>query len=517
MYMKTLTKQSVNLMLLVVSVVIFYPAVYAQRNVKGNKNVTSVEHKVADFTSIEVGSAFNVFIEKADAPLVRVETDENLHEQISLRVENDKLLIGSKGISNPTKLDVYVFYTELISADVSGAASLKSKQPVISENFTLNVSGAAKVSSEFDVDQLVTIISGASGVTLEGHADVHLTEVSGAANLNAVGLITTRTKAKVSGAARAKVTATEKIDSDVSGAGKLEYFDGTSLVNIGREGQFSIHIDKDINIDSLDYVDVLSSNNSDSVRIRIGNLEIEVYDGENTRVKVGPGQLEVDESGKVKLIKEKKKEKFNGHWAGIDMGINGYLTPSGELDVPEEYSFLDLRYEKSINLQINVFEQNFALISNKIGLVTGIGLEWNNYRFGNNVKLDGSGDAIDKIILEDKISTKSKLNVKYLNVPLMLEYQTNSKNNINSFHISAGVVGGLRIGSHTKNVYENGSRRKDKERDDFHLNPLKVDATLRIGWGKLNMYGNYSLLTLFRENRGPELYPFSLGITLLSF
>jgi hypothetical protein len=517
--MKTLTQKTTTFTLLMALVLMPFYGVFAQSSVRGNKNVTIVEHQVNDFSAIEVGAAFRVYLEQADAPMVKVETDENLHDQVSIRVRAGMLSIGSKGISNPTKLEVHIYYTELSAVEVSGAASLLANNPIESQEFLLDVSGAAKATLEVDVEQLITEVSGAARVTLEGMANTHIAEVSGASNLNAVGLITEVTRARVSGAAKAKVTATDKIDSDVSGAGKLEYFDGKSMVSVGKEGQFSIHIDEDIDFDNIDYVDVQTSDNSDSVRIRIGNVEIEVYDGEQTRVKVGPGKLEVNEAGKVDFKKEPKKPRFNGHWAGFNLGINGYLTPDNKIDMPAGYEFLDLRYEKSINVHLNLFEQNFNLISNKFGLVTGIGIEWNNYRFSNQVKLDHTSDMIAQIEVpaSEREYTKSKLNVRYLNVPLILEFQTNPKSNVNSFHIGAGVVGGVRIGSHSKNVYENNNRQKEKVRDDFHLNPLKADATVRIGWGKLNLYGNYSLLTLFRDNKGPELYPFSVGITLLSF
>lgn len=517
--MKTTTSHIIFSSLLLAISLLCSPGTYAQKSVKGNKIVTTVEHQVSEFSAIEVGAAFKVYLEESNTPLVVVETDENLHEQVSIRVRAGMLSIGSKGISNPAKLDVYVYYTELTAVEVSGAASLLSNNPIESQEFLLEVSGAAKATLDLDVEQLITQVSGAAKVTLEGHANTHITEVSGASNLNAVGLITNITRAKVSGAAKAKVTANDKIDSDVSGAGKLEYFDGTSMVSVGKEGQFSIHIDEDFDIEDVEYIDVQSNDNNDSVRIRVGNVEIEVYDGEQTRVKVGPGKLEVSEEGKVDFKKEPKRPRFDGHWAGFNLGINGYLTPDYKLEVPSEYDFLDLRYEKSINVHINIFEQNFNLISNKIGLVTGLGIEWNNYRFSNQVKLDHTSDKIARVEMpvNDKEYTKSKLNVRYLNVPLILEFQTNPKSNVNSFHIGAGIVGGVRIGSHSKNVYENGKRQKEKVRDDFHLNPLKADATVRIGWGKLNLYGNYSLLTLFREDKGPELYPFSVGITLLSF
>lgn len=514
--MKTFFKQTAFFLFLLPGL-IFATLASAQKPGKGNKNVIKVDHEVNDFSAIKVGSAFNVIVEKYDSSLVKIETDENLQNQITVVVENGTLIIGSKGISNPSALNAYVFYTGLVSVDISSAATLKSSGPIVADQFSLSVSGAAQANTEFDVEQLDSNISGASTVKIKGKANLHNTEVSGASGLNAVNLLTSVTKAKVSGAAKAKVTATDKIDCDISGAARLEYFNGKSVVSTGKTGKYSIYIDEDINIDSLNYAEVPPSNYSDSVSIRIGNFEIEVYDGDNTRVKVGNAELEVDESGRVAFKKGEKKAKFNGHWAGFDIGINGYLTSGGKLSVPNEYSFLDLRYEKAINVQVNVFEQNFALAGNKFGLVTGLGLEWNNYRFDNDVKLDISKDKIAHIPLDGIKSTKSKLTVLHLNVPLFFEYQTNSKNNINSFHISAGVVGGVKIGSHSKNVYENGGRRKEKQRDDFYLNPLSLDVMLRVGWGKLNLYGNYSLLPLFRENRGPELYPFSIGITILSF
>lgn len=515
--MKTLSKQTATTCLLLTALMLSIVTASAQRNVKGNKDVTTIEYLVDDFSAIDVGAAFKVSLTAADAPLVIIETDANLHDQISLRVKEGKLFIGSKGMTNPTKLDVQIFYTELVSANVGGAATLESTSPIESNEFLLDVSGAAKADLALDVEQLITNISGASKVTLEGTTDTHITEISGAASLNAVSLLTDVTRARVSGAGKAKITASDKIDSDVSGAGRLEYFDGTSMVSVGKEGQFSIEIDEDIHADSLGYIDVKSSESSDSVRIKVGNVEIEVYDGENTRVRVGSGQLEVDDSGKVQIQQTKKKERFNGHWAGFNLGINGYMTPDNKLEVPQEYAFLDLRYEKSINVHLNLFEQNFNLIGNKLGLVTGLGFEWNNYRFDNQVKLDHTADIIAEIESPVRDYTKSKLNVRYLNIPLILEFQTNPKSNVNSFHIGAGVVGGVRVGSHTKNVYETNKKQKEKVRDDFHLNPFKADATVRIGWGKLSLYGNYSLMTLFRENKGPELYPFSAGITLLSF
>jgi len=515
--MKSFSKYRKTSGLMLIALLLSASAVFSQASVRGNKNVTTVEHKVDNFSALEFSGAFKVVLSKSDSIKVKVETDENLHQQVSLRVHDGRLMIGSKGMINPTKLNVYVYYNELVAANISGAATLNSAGPIEGEEFMLNVTGAAKSDLQMNVEQLITKISGAAKVTLDGKATTHITEVSGAGELLAVKLVTEVTRAKVSGAAKATVTAIEKIDPDVSGAARLEYFDGTSMVSVGKEVQVSIHATEEINIDSLPFAELKSLDNNDSVHLRIGNLDIAIYDNEQARIKLGPNKLEMDGSGKVEFKKEPEKERFNGHWAGVNLGINGYVTPYNCIELPQEYSFLDLRYEKSINVQVNFYEQNFNIVANRLGLTTGLGIEWNNYRFHNDVKLDHNAPFVAEVPELNRNYTKSKLNVKYLNIPLILEFQTNPKRDINSFHIGAGVVGGLRIGSHTKNVHDDSKRQKEKVRDDFHLHPFKADVTLRIGWSKVNLYGNYSLLTLFRKEKGPELHPFSVGLTLLAF
>ena len=48
----------------------------------------------------------------------------------------------------------------------------------------------------------------------------------------------------------------------------------------------------------------------------------------------------------------------------------------------------------------------------------------------------------------------------------------------------------------------------------FYMNPFKLDAIAKIGWGVLNLYATYSLTPMFQKNKGPELYPFAIGISL---
>ena len=64
---------------------------------------------------------------------------------------------------------------------------------------------------------------------------------------------------------------------------------------------------------------------------------------------------------------------------------------------------------------------------------------------------------------------------------------------------------------------ENNTKDQYKTRDQYNLNPFRYSAMLRCGVGKLDIYATYTLSELFKKNQGPQLYPFTVGITLAGF
>jgi hypothetical protein len=217
----------------------------------------------------------------------------------------------------------------------------------------------------------------------------------------------------------------------------------------------------------------------------------------------------------VKIKKHDQKPKFNGHWAGFGLSINGLLDQDHKIDYPDGAPYLDLNYNRSTGVNINFFEQNVNLANQQLGLVTGLGVTWNNYRFADNVILTEDGELSGRFDDTPGYNyQKSKLMVASLRIPLMLEYQTNGKMKANSFHIGAGALGQVRMWSHTKNEINDS---KSKNKGDFYINPFIVQGMATIGWGVINLYGTYSFTEMFRNEKGPTAYPFEVGITLIGF
>ncbi|MCK5838466.1 MAG: DUF2807 domain-containing protein, partial [Bacteroidales bacterium] len=492
---------------------------------KGNKNITKQERTLEEFNALDVGGAFNVILTQGDPQLIIVETDENLLDDINTDVKKGVLELSMGNIKEFTELNIYITVRNLNNIEASGATSIKSTNQFKPTSLKILASGASEVKMDIVTDELETDISGAAEVTLKGIAKEHLGELSGAAELNAYDLVTQNTTMDVSGAASAMVNAENSLNANTSGAGEVKYKNDPASVNMSSNDQYQI-------TNPTGTITIHTDDWDETTKVVVGGISVEVMEDDSVKIIIGNNELLVDNNGSVKFNKC-RKQKFNGHWGGFHLGVNGYVDKDWSTTIPdaETFGYLDLQYEKSIDVQLNFFEQNINLINNKFGLITGLGLTWNNYRYRKtDTYLVSDSSTIFGYFGKEGVEgnpgypphpernyDKSKMKVTYLTVPILFEYQTNRFQKTNSFHITGGMVLGWRMWTKTKVLYKTSGTVKDKQWSDFHLTPFRFNAYAGIGWGVINLYGTYSINTLFRDNRGPELYPFSIGITIVGW
>jgi hypothetical protein len=261
---------------------------------------------------------------------------------------------------------------------------------------------------------------------------------------------------------------------------------------------------------------LLSFESGNSImQVRVGNrglsilesLEGNKYDSEKFN------RYNDDGADKSKSIWE-RKARFRGHWAGIELGFNNYIFDSGQ-KLPDEIAYMDLNSGKSMNFNIN-FSQLSLGITRHFGLVTGLGLNWNNYKFsGNNNIRIGENGYIDELTPENgAILKKSKFTTLYLTVPAMAEIQLPAAEG-HRLNIAAGWIGALKLKSHTKMIYKSGQEIKSYA--DLNMNLLRGGFTARIGYRNFMLYGTWYTTPWFEDMKGPgryQLKPFEIGAAL---
>jgi hypothetical protein len=254
---------------------------------------------------------------------------------------------------------------------------------------------------------------------------------------------------------------------------------------------------------------IIVEENGDTVIVGLGSKGISIVeDGDGVRINV------LDMNEKRDKSDHHHKRKFQAHWAGLEVGLNNYLTPDLSLVLPPGEEYMDLNTGKSWNWNINIVDFGVPLGTKYVGLVSGLGFELINYNFNgqNSIMKDPeTGDIVEYVPPYAGYISKSKMNITYLTAPLLLEFHipTGSGN----IHLSTGVIGGLKLWSNTKMKYtEAGDNSKEKNKSDFNLSPLRWGVTARVGYKWVGVYADYYMTSLFKPGMGPELYPFSVGL-----
>jgi len=275
---------------------------------------------------------------------------------------------------------------------------------------------------------------------------------------------------------------------------------------------------------------------SEITRVIVGNDLVVVEDDKETvRVKVGNRGLVVLESlesgeSRIQLEKYDKKDnsffeyyredddkqrarrrsQFKGHWGSVQAGINNYLTSDNSLVLPEEINYMTLHSSKSWNFAFN-FSQISLGFGRHFGLVTGLGLNWNNYILdGNNSIQKGDGGIIE-MYDPGQVLKKSKFSMVYLNLPLLLEIQIPA--DYHTLNLAFGPVGAVKLCSGSKMIFDNGD--KVTSDSDLSLNIFRYGATARVGYENFHIFGTYYFTPLFKSAKSPggvDLFPFEVGI-----
>ncbi len=217
--------------------------------------------------------------------------------------------------------------------------------------------------------------------------------------------------------------------------------------------------------------------------------------------------LSIGEFGKTK---NRCKVSFAGidsvsynHLALVELGFCQIVNTDYGAYAAADSGFLDLNNGKSIQMTFNLFTFNTLLNKSRtLGLSIGLGLEVDNFTFSNDLTIKYA-DGMMRPEPIDASYKKSKLVATYLHMPVMLDWNIKK-----GLFLAAGLNFDLNIGGHTKIKFP-----KEKYRN-CNLNPFDIGATVRLGFHRFYVYGNYSFFEMFKQDRGPKARRMSFGVSL---
>jgi Outer membrane protein beta-barrel domain len=188
-------------------------------------------------------------------------------------------------------------------------------------------------------------------------------------------------------------------------------------------------------------------------------------------------------------------------WSGIPDSI----TKSGLSKSINVYLMLDYPFKTNPKLSIGI----------------GVGVGSDHITFTKTYV--GIKDITPSIRFTNQSDTnhfkKTKLATAYLEAPLELRFTADPMTG-KGFKAALGIKVGTLINAHTRNTKfqsKSGGSLNEytlKEASKRFFNKNRISATARFGYGHFSLYGSYQLTPVFKDGSGPQVRPYSIGITL---
>jgi len=202
------------------------------------------EFDFSGFTKVEIGPAFKVEITQSTSYSVSVTADSNRMKHIEVTKEGDTLKIGldsSAGLLSFLTLKATITMPDLRSLNLSGASNGTVQGFSSSNDFSLNLSGASRLSGNISAGDVVFVLSGASRVELQGSADDMTVDASGASSVGLSGFEVVNADVTLSGASNGTVKLDGRLDANLSGASRLTYIGEPVMGSINTSGASTIN------------------------------------------------------------------------------------------------------------------------------------------------------------------------------------------------------------------------------------------------------------------------------------
>lgn len=205
--------------------------------------------------------------------------------------------------------------------------------------------------------------------------------------------------------------------------------------------------------------------------------------------------------------KPKKYRHFSSSLSAFDIGMAHFASEPLSVEIDNSASYMDL----SRGFQLAFCNAaGLPIISQdrfKLGMGVGVGAKMDFYTFSDKkLKLDKENGHLIHYSDTTKPYKKSKLTNTYLTVPVALEVH------YRGLSVLAGVEGNMLVWSNTKMKTSSGEK-KERNHSNFCQNMFGYNLIAKVLVDEIGIYARANMTSLFTDGKGPELYPFSVGLS----
>ena len=218
---------------------------FSGESIKSSGKDKKEERKVADFSEITISIAADVELRQGSESKVVLEGDGDILENTKTKVSGDELIIKSDKTFNfgwNDEIKIYITTKNIEKISIAGSATINSKTKINAEKIKFQVSGSGKINiPELETTHIEGSISGSGRINIAGTKPSKRLDlsISGSGKFNSEKLQIEEADIKISGSGKGIVNITEYLKAGVSGSGRVSYY-GKPRVNTNVSGSGKI-------------------------------------------------------------------------------------------------------------------------------------------------------------------------------------------------------------------------------------------------------------------------------------
>ncbi|HTI58053.1 head GIN domain-containing protein [Mucilaginibacter sp.] len=211
------------------------------RCIKGSGNHVSENHKVSDFTRINVSGGFKVTLKQDSSLNVSINADDNLMKYIHVESDGDELKVYyKKNVCPSGQMEISIGVRNLEKLKGSGAINFVSDGKINTKDLDIKLNGASNINMDLSAANLSTESAGASEITLRGQATSHRIEMTGNGTVHAFDFVVGKYDLHTTGASDCEINVLNDLQVSSTGAADVKYKGNPANVNTSKLGAATV-------------------------------------------------------------------------------------------------------------------------------------------------------------------------------------------------------------------------------------------------------------------------------------
>ncbi|MCK0124702.1 DUF2807 domain-containing protein [Gelidibacter sp. F2691] len=208
--------------------IVMTTGIQAQKKIKGNGVMTSLDRSTTDYDAVSFAGAFDYVLVAGKEGEIIVEGEENLLNYIRTEVKNGTLVVKTEdGIhlqpSQNKTIKVMVPFEALSAVAMAGSGDLWTKHPISSKHLNVSLAGSGDVKLDVATTSLKAKVAGSGDLFLSGNTTALEVNLAGSGDFKGFELDANDTTVTIAGSGTVEVVSQERLKARVTGSGNVTY------------------------------------------------------------------------------------------------------------------------------------------------------------------------------------------------------------------------------------------------------------------------------------------------------